>query len=66
MDSSIEVVKQQSNHPGLSDNVQEILLEAQLNASYKETLDYLSGHNSRPKNVSNRKLKPVREGLLLG
>ena len=66
MDSSVEVVEQQSNHSELSDNVQEILLEAQLNASYKVTLEYLSFHSSRPKNLSNHKLKPVREGLLQG
>ena len=57
--STVEVVQQQSGHSELTDNVQEILLEAQLNARYMKTLDYLSGYDSRPKNVSNRKLKPV-------
>ena len=62
LDSSVEVLEQRSNHSESSDNVQKILLEAHLNASYKETLDYLSGHNSRPKNFSNHKLKPVCSG----
>ena len=42
MDSSVDVVEQQSRHSELTNNVQEILLEAQHNTSYKETLDCLS------------------------
>ena len=42
------------------------LTEAQRNASYKETLDCISGCSSRPQGVSKHKLKPVRESLLQG
>ena len=62
----MEVVEQRSHHFESSDNVQEILLVAQHNASYKETLDYIFGHDSRPQGVSKCKLKPVRESLLQG
>ena len=44
--STVEVVQQQSGHSELTDNVQEILLEAQHNANYKDTLDCISGHGS--------------------
>ena len=66
MDSLVLVVEQQSNHSELSDNVQEILLKAQCNAGYKETLDCISSHNSRPQNVSKHKLRPDQECLLWG
>ena len=65
MDTLVEVVQQRSsNHSELSDNVQEILLKAQCNASYKKTLDCTSGCDSRPQNVSKHKQKPIQESLL--
>ena len=39
LDDLVEEVEQQSRHSELGNNIQEILLEAQSNASYKETLD---------------------------
>ena len=59
LDSSAEVVEKRSRYSASTDNIQEILLDAQRNASYKKTLDYLSGCGSRPWNVSKFKLKPV-------
>ena len=64
--STVEVVQQQSGHSELTDNVQEILLEAQHNANYKDTLDCISGHGSRSQGVNKCKLKPVIESLLRG
>ena len=41
LDSSLVEVEQRSSHSELTNNVKEILLDAQHNASYRETLDYL-------------------------
>ena len=64
LDDSVEEVEQQSRHSEPGNNIQEILLEAQSNASYRETLDCISGCSSRPQGVSKRKLKLIGESLL--
>ena len=64
MDDSVEEVEQQSHHSEPGNNIQEILLEAQRNASYKETLDCISGWGSRPQGVSKHKQKLIGERML--
>ena len=60
----MEEVEQQSRHSEPGKNIQEILLEAQRNASYMETLDCISGYGSRPQGVSKRKQKLIGESML--
>ena len=59
-------VKQRSSHSESTNNIHKILCEAENNASNRKTLDYLSGHGSRPRNVSKYKLKLLGESLLQG
>ena len=57
-------IEQQSRHSEPGKNIQKILLEAQHNASYKETLYFIPGCGSRPQGVSKCKLKLIRESML--
>ena len=56
-------VKLSSNHSD-PDSIQDIVLEAQLRASFQSTLDRLSGLGTRPQGESTRALRFVREGML--
>ena len=57
-------IEQQSRHSEPGKNIQKILLEAQHNASYKETLYFISGCGSRPQGVSKCKQKLIGESML--
>ena len=60
---SREEAEQWSHQSEPSDKVQEIVLEAQHMASYQATLDCISGHGSKPQEVSKRKLGSVYFGI---
>ena len=61
---SREEFKQWSHQSEPSDKVQEYVLEAQCRASHQATLDCISGHGSKPQEVSKHKLGYVRECML--
>ena len=63
-EGSRQEVEQRSHQSKPSDNIQEIVLEAQRIASYQATLDCISGHGSKPQGVSKHKLGYVGEHML--
>ena len=61
---SREKFKQCSHQSEHSDKVQDYVLEAQRRASHQVTLHFISGHDSKPQEVSKCKLGYIGERML--
>ena len=63
-EDSVEEVEQSSHHFEPGNNIHEIVLKAQCNATYRVNLDYISGCGSKSQGVSKHKLIFVRGCIL--